>query len=209
MDKIISDLSVIAKLEPGKTLSSSTMTVIDHNAWSTSIWRLSTGENRKNTITTINHILLDAISIYQITPDQNLLHHIMLALRGFETLKETYTGDYYTIGDITQIIKTITNKLLLLNTGASNTTALEEIPTLNQCVQQIVQDNLSNINVIDPPGAYEQLIINELNEKKNLFPTNPEPPSNNGSILNNETHPSDFTEVVSTRRRMDAYDRPE
>src|SRR3972149_10231129 len=96
-NRIISDLSIIASLTPGKTLSNSTMTVIDHNTWSSSIWRRYAGEDRKNTIGTIKGILTEATSFCNLSPSDEIIVNIEASLTGFSSLKETYKGDYYLI----------------------------------------------------------------------------------------------------------------
>ena len=65
--KLLYDLNVISKITPGHILSTSTMTIIDHNAWSTSVWRRYARENRQDTIKVIRSIFVEALSIIKIS----------------------------------------------------------------------------------------------------------------------------------------------
>jgi hypothetical protein len=103
-DKILSDLNVITSLTEGMTLSSSSMTVIPHKSWSTSIWRLYSGENRKETIKTIKDIFARALICYTMNPSEKMENALREALQGLETLRDTYKGDYYSCVDITNFI---------------------------------------------------------------------------------------------------------
>lgn len=111
VSKIIKDLTTISMLLPGKTLSSSSMTIIDHNSWTTTLWRTYSGENRKETIQFIMGILYEAINIYLLSPNVVLGTAIDSALDGFETMKETYKTDYYIIADIDSTLRDIRDKL--------------------------------------------------------------------------------------------------
>ena len=110
--KIVSDLKILATITPGKTLSTSTMTIIDHKAWSSSFWRTYSGENRKMTIFSIKKIFLQALSIIESYESCELLEHIKLALIGVSNLKETYKNDYYTISDIDHMLNEIEEEVV-------------------------------------------------------------------------------------------------
>ena len=101
---------MLATLQPGQTLSSTSMTIIDHNTWSTSLWRTYSGESRKATIGFIKTIFIEALHLCESEPE--LISEIEAALQGFNNLKETYAGDYPTIGEIETIINTTRTKLL-------------------------------------------------------------------------------------------------
>ncbi len=101
---IISNLKILASLTPGQTLSTSSMTIIDHNAWSSSLWRSYARENRKDTITFIKGIFIEAVSILKLYPCKELFDNFEPAFKGFLNLKETYKADYYTIAEIDRII---------------------------------------------------------------------------------------------------------
>src|ERR1700722_12616461 len=93
LKKIICDLEVLSKLSPGLTLSTSTMTIINHETWSGSLWRTYARENRKDTISFIKSIFTEAISILELNYSQELADAVKTALKGFSSLKETYKGD--------------------------------------------------------------------------------------------------------------------
>lgn len=118
--KLLYNLNVISTLTPGYVLSTSSMTIIDHNSWRTSFWRRYAGENRKDTIAFIKSIFVEALSLISYSPvycpqhlqcncvlRQNIIDGIKCALKGFSCLKETYKGDYYAIAEIDQIITNI------------------------------------------------------------------------------------------------------
>ena len=120
--KLLYDLNVISKITPGHILSTSTMTIIDHNAWSTSVWRRYARENRQDTIKVIRSIFVEALSIIKISSincptRKSIINHVIAALKGFNFLKDTYQGDYYTIGEIDQIISTVNSNLQMLITS--------------------------------------------------------------------------------------------
>lgn len=110
-DKILSDLRQLSLLEPGKTLSVSTMTVVDHGSWSSSIWRRYAREDRKQTLAHIRAIFSEALSLLELAPSTDLANSFEPALRGVSHLKETYRGDYYVIGEINRIIETTQARL--------------------------------------------------------------------------------------------------
>src|ERR1700738_2813217 len=56
-DKVILDLNLLASIKPGQTISTSTMTLINHGSWSTSFWRRYKGETRNDTLACITRIL--------------------------------------------------------------------------------------------------------------------------------------------------------
>lgn len=106
--QVITNLKVLSSITPGKTLSTSTMTLVDHASWSGAIWRTYSGENREETIATIKRILQEALSILKLLPDSmsrnDLLISLNTALMGVLSLKDTYKGNYYTVGEINDIV---------------------------------------------------------------------------------------------------------
>ena len=108
---LLSHLKLISSLSPGLTISYTSMTVIDHNSWGTALWRRYVGETRDGTINIIKAIIKDAIASLVLSYDDTLVVAIKNALIGIATLEQTYAGDYYTIADITKIIKNTTETL--------------------------------------------------------------------------------------------------
>lgn len=164
--RILSDLAIVSSLRPGKTLSSSTMTIVGHEDWSTKIWRTYSRENRKDTINFIKNIFNEAIAILSISPSQDLFTSISNAAIGFGHLRETYKGDYYIIAEINRIIVDITQRSTASFSGNSqrkNTMEsseripgeimLEDFPeedsinssepTLEECIQELVMSKLN------------------------------------------------------------------
>jgi hypothetical protein len=141
VNKLLSDLAVIATILPGQTLSSSTMTVIDHRAWSTMLWRTYTSENRSSSINVIKGILEETVLLcdllvglntsqgsrtssitdnHSIDQANKLINAVKLAITGFANLRETYQNDYYHIGIINRTIDTVTCCLSKLQITISN-----------------------------------------------------------------------------------------
>lgn len=126
--KVLSDLKVLSLLTPGKTLSESTMTIIDHKSWAASAWRIYAHETRTQTVAHINTILLEASSILQLSMEndhnRDLFISLETAIRGVGFLKETYKGDYYIISEIDAIIGVIKKHLELIRTYLFNPYAM-------------------------------------------------------------------------------------
>jgi hypothetical protein len=118
ISKLLGDLKILSSLTPGKTISESTMSVIDHNTWSGTFWRTYAGENRKQTVAYVKGILLEALSILKLYDGNSYNNEIFISLetatRGFAFLKETYKGDYYIIADIDSIIESIKKELQII-----------------------------------------------------------------------------------------------
>jgi len=106
---IIGELKVLSGITPGKTLSPTTMTIVDHDRWMGSVWRTYAGENRTQTIIHIRGILLEALSVVKIIGEKenkmDIIVSIETALHGIGFMKETYKDDYYVIAEIDGIIK--------------------------------------------------------------------------------------------------------
>lgn len=113
-EKIISNLLLLSTLEAGKTLSTSSLTIIDHGSWSSSFWRRYSGENRALTIEFIKGIFLDAINCLDSNYSQELFDKILNALAGFASLKETYKDDATIVAEINNIISSTHGKLFVL-----------------------------------------------------------------------------------------------
>jgi hypothetical protein len=109
--RILSDLKIISEIRSGYTLSPTTMSIIDHNSWSTSFWRSYSGETRKNTIATIKTIFNDAIRLLEIDPTQELILAIDEGLRGFGNLRDTYREDYLLIAELNRITDDISRRI--------------------------------------------------------------------------------------------------
>jgi hypothetical protein len=139
--KIISDLNVIGTLSAGKTLSSTSMTVIDHNSWSGMLWRTYSGENRKSTIIKIEEVLNEAMFLLEAAYSSELADSLEQALRGFETLTQTYKGDYYTDAKIHQIIDGINERITILHSQSSESSRGDtEEPPIDTETQQYIAD---------------------------------------------------------------------
>jgi len=186
--RLLSDLNVLASLRPGLTLSTSTMSVIDHNSWSSSLWRTYNNENRKDTIGFIKTILTEAISILQLNFSNDLLIAIELALNGFSHLKETYKGDYYTIAEINTIINTIRYQITQISQSYSGNSSITTDPTFEQCLEELVRSELFK-NLDLTPKKSDQDSISELEVLKNMTSCTgkEDPNSDTSTCLNQDT----------------------
>lgn len=101
------DLNVIASIKPGMTLSDTTMTVVDHNSWSSSFWRRYSGENRNTTINRIKDLMDEALSMDY---SSELDDAIERALVGINNLKETYKDDQEIVLKLDLILSTSENR---------------------------------------------------------------------------------------------------
>lgn len=134
--KILSYLNVIGTLSAGKTLSTTSMQVIDHNSWTGSIWRKYTGENRATTIDNIKGILNEAIFTLETGPSSEFEMSLINALNGFETLIETYKGDYYTQNNIQKTLDNIRERISLVSLPTND----DDEP--NDLIALVVQEQL-------------------------------------------------------------------
>ena len=104
----LNDLTMIAKITPGMTLSDTTMTLVDHNSWSGSFWRRYSGENRQKTLDHISGILADALG-YEKFEEIEIL--TLQALEGVENLKETYKDDKEFVEKIDRLLVQTRNSI--------------------------------------------------------------------------------------------------
>jgi ankyrin repeat protein len=109
-EDIINKLNVIASIKKDQTFSDAYDIPLDHNIWSTTLWRTYNREDRKKSINSINTILDQAYTLYTESYDSNIMNMIMAALSGLENLKITYKGDHMIIGLIDTIIDNYNKK---------------------------------------------------------------------------------------------------
>lgn len=144
-DRIVSELKMVAALTPGETISTSTMSIIRHDSWSTSFWRKYSRENRHKTISYVRDLLTEAIDNFKINRDDELLNNIEQALIGVSELKETYKGDLTTVDEIESIIsqikKEIINKDLVVQ-PEDDFIIIETEEALENYVEEIIQSEL-------------------------------------------------------------------
>ena len=147
--KIISDLKVLSLLRVNQTLSTSSMTIIPHNAWSSSVWRRYAGEDRKQTISFIKGIFVEALAILKFNPSQNVFDCIEPALKGFASMKETYRGDYYTIAEVDHIIETIRKELHGMRHNFNLSDSIQDSTSTVSYEDPLKADILSRLNALD------------------------------------------------------------
>lgn len=114
-EDILNKLKVIAAIEKGQTFSNAYDIPLDHNVWSTTIWRTYNREDRKKSINSIKNILENAYIMYCQNYDITIMNAIMDALNGLANLKSTYKGDHMIIGLIDTIIDDYKSKYDLIN----------------------------------------------------------------------------------------------
>lgn len=104
---VLNDLQLLSSLTAGKTLSSSTKTIVFHDSWSTAIWRRYARESRADTLTCIQNIfnnafkLLEGKVLYDFYPVSTSLDN---ALIGVSSLVETYRSDPAMVNSLNALI---------------------------------------------------------------------------------------------------------
>lgn len=149
--QIINNLNVVSQLKPGSTLSTSTMTVIDHNAWSGSFWRTYARENRTQTVTYIKSLFQEAISILKTTQSnhpsiKDITINVETAILGLSSLQETYKGDYYLLSEIDQIIQSTKKDLQALFPKESCQKGHSKHLIHNPHINNIEPSNIPNVS---------------------------------------------------------------
>ena len=146
MLKIISDLNVISKLTAGKTLSTTSMQIIDHGSWSGALWRRYNGEKRSITVDKIRDILNDAMFALEMatSTSSELETSLEGALIGFTTLIDTYDGDYHTQVKVQGALDSIRARLTALKSPVLDTQTTE-------LIAQVVQEQLQVAATITTP----------------------------------------------------------
>lgn len=105
-------LKLLSKLDVGKTLSSSSLEILDHNAWSTTFWRKYAGESRSDTLNAISKIFKEALVEFSdrektILEQLELKEEINRAIEGVRNLKVTYKADANVILQVEGIISEV------------------------------------------------------------------------------------------------------
>lgn len=96
-----SKLVKIASITPGKTLSTSTMEILDSKSWYNSFL----GDNPNHVVTFIKNILIEAIDFYKLEKSNDFLSLIESGFEGLKALSKTYPDDYYLIGGINKFMR--------------------------------------------------------------------------------------------------------
>lgn len=195
--KIIGDLVILASITPGKTFSPSSMSIIDHNSWSTTFYRRYNGENRKNSIAHIRGIFIEALNIYSLDPCNDIIDNINEALKGILNLKETYKGDYYTIAEIDRIVNETKEKLESFKNN--------EYLSFEDCVHEMVQHKMMNNDIeVKSQGDLtskflDEMISNEIAEQINVH--DPLDPIQKNYSIFDAVEDTNFGEMVETSDR--------
>lgn len=130
-EDILSKLKMIASIEKGQTFSPSYDTPLDHNIWSTSIWRTYNREDRKKSINYIKNILEQAYQLYYINSDSKIIEMMSSALQGLDNLKVTYKGDFMIIGLVNTILEDYTKKINPVDTEYIELEFFTELKNMN------------------------------------------------------------------------------
>ena len=157
-NKLLSDLEILASIQEGQTLSTSNMTVVDHNSYSTAFWRSLTGENRQLVISTVRNILTQALSYQERHYSNDLYQSVISAIAGVHNLSGTYgkRNDQVTASKFCLIANSTTKQLNLLREKY----APVEIITAEEIFKENDKDS-------DPETDYDDdinLIPNDSNE---------------------------------------------
>lgn len=206
--KIISDLELISSIQPGQTLSISSMTVLNHKSWGSSLLRRYNGEDRKSTIGFIEGVLIESVSFCELSLDPAMFLGIESALKGFLSLKETYKRDYYTIGEIDRIVDNIKVKLLILKNNIKIYLNIKDdsVETLSHDMENFVYNELLKSNGhIDETNSNETLnseesMVGEITSDSRQIDKKKHNKSSN-IVQENESSASNLQKMVETSNR--------
>lgn len=93
LERLKDKLLLLAEIKPGFTLSTSTMQIIDHRVFTTSLFRWYNGENRVETLEKIEEILQEGGVAYLETKDEEFKGLLEKALDGVRNLLLTYEDE--------------------------------------------------------------------------------------------------------------------
>lgn len=93
IQKCLSDLMIISRLEVGDTLSSSTMSIVPHSSFSTTLWRRYAGEDRWQSLETITQKICLGLEICSHFDNPEMLCVLGDCLNALIKFKETYSKD--------------------------------------------------------------------------------------------------------------------
>ena len=92
VEELLKKLEILANIKEGQTISTyGTLSIIEHNAWSTTVWRKYAGENRQKTVENVKGILDDAMDHIDNIVVRNM---VIKAMQGVANLKVTYKNDF-------------------------------------------------------------------------------------------------------------------
>lgn len=141
--KLQETLRRISTLQEGQTISSSDMSVVEHNSYSTAVSRWYAGESRSKTIDAIRSVFTEAFQLAEKVPSEELVNAISDALNGLTNLKATYKADPATckiidtlMNDIRASAHEIANNILQEIDRDSAEDTMSEIIRIDQDVQK-------------------------------------------------------------------------
>lgn len=159
--KLLSELKTIASIQPGQTLSVTSMVITDHNTWSSWAYRKYYKEDMSRTIMFIVNTIRDGISYCECYADREIYSVLPESFKGLLNLKDTYKGLYYTHSDIDRYIDEFKKRYDKINLEAVEIELTEEekksfdssnIPELVEIPDRAVPDEKfsGDINISDP-----------------------------------------------------------
>jgi hypothetical protein len=114
-DKIVSDLKVLSRLRSGQTLSTSSMSIMEHNTWGTWMYRRFSRESKTETVNFVVNLLTTALEFAENNKDYEIINLIKDSLSGFMSLQDTYKDDQVIVEKIANIVDDISTKVVKFN----------------------------------------------------------------------------------------------
>ena len=122
--------SVFFELTPGKTLSTSSLCVLEHNSWYTAFSRTYQGENWKETFDFIDETVNAAIRYVEELDDAEVLSWLRNFQVNLGNLQQTYEKKADALNKIKDILRRINDLFIKINDRRSQINN-SNLPTIN------------------------------------------------------------------------------
>jgi len=167
-DKLTVDLLIIAKLQPGETISTPNVTIVNRHNWTSWLYRRITRETKHSTINFIENIFHKAVEHLENNKNFTEIATVSEALRGFAVLKDTYSDDELLCGKISRVINEMDARLQVCSRVFAREQIMEQLlADQNERLKQerLEQEKLEREK--DEAEAYEKFLVTEsLNNDK-------------------------------------------
>jgi hypothetical protein len=121
-------LKLLSDLKPGDTINVSTMSIVNHNSYFTSLKRWVFNENRHKTLIEIENSITDVLYSLKSKFNMPLFQELLKSSTGLQSLLLTYNGDEVSMFRLMKCIKIIESyKLALEESWDGDPKKLDEI----------------------------------------------------------------------------------
>lgn len=147
--KLLSDLKIVSQIKSGETLSTSTMTIINHSSWYSSFFRTYSGENRMGTISFVKNLFDNALTTLSklIETDDfsegvvnGFIINIREAITGFEKLSDTYSDDSFIVHSIEKIVSDVNENINYELTNLNDRITRDSLDTLDEILNRSIKN---------------------------------------------------------------------